>query len=132
MDTELTLKTNKDHQSDEEHDWGFGQILALLLLMVPLRDVWIALRNIKDNLHNRLEQSFRNVAEAETALSEVSKLLKQGVKMRPQFPGRFGHSLHLAAYGGSYELVKLLVEEQHVDAKAVGESLLSTPTYTLY
>ncbi|KAF7357086.1 Multiple ankyrin repeats single kh domain [Mycena sanguinolenta] len=38
VDIELTLRRNKHHQSIGENDWGFGQVLALLLLVVPIRD----------------------------------------------------------------------------------------------
>ena len=38
IDIELTLSRNKQDQSHEEAEWGFGQVLALLLLVVPLRD----------------------------------------------------------------------------------------------
>jgi hypothetical protein len=50
VDTELTLQRNEAYQGSEESEWGFGQILALLLLAVPLRDARIALRNIQNNL----------------------------------------------------------------------------------
>jgi hypothetical protein len=40
VDLESTLQQNQHLQQDtEESDWGFGQILALLLLILPLRDV---------------------------------------------------------------------------------------------
>ena len=40
-DIELTLRRNKDLQSEEneETQWGFGQILAMLLVFMPLRDI---------------------------------------------------------------------------------------------
>jgi hypothetical protein len=39
VDLEKTLKHNQRLQEPGESDWGFGQILALLLLILPLRDI---------------------------------------------------------------------------------------------
>ena len=133
VDTELTLQRNIHNQSDEERDWGFGQILALLLLLVPLRDAWMALRNIQKNVQQRFEQAFRTVAEAEMAQVELSTLLTKIARLQPQIPGRFGGFLQLAAYYGKQELVKLLVPENggqnHVDVNAVGEIQLLTSSF---
>ena len=129
VDTELTLQRNKDNQQCGESDWGFGQILALLLLLVPLRDAWIALRNIQNNVQQRFEQAFRTVAEAEIARDDLSKLLLDGANPRQQIPGRFGNFLQMAAYYGKQDLMKLLVPENgqtRVDVDAVGEMLPST------
>ena len=128
VDTELTLQRNKVNQSDEERDWGFGQILALLLLLVPLRDAWIALRNIQNNVQQRFEQAFHTVAEAEMARENLSTLLQNGASPREQIPGRFGNFLQLAAYYGKQEeLIELLVpkngEAKLVDVNAIGEML---------
>jgi hypothetical protein len=113
------------NQSDEERKWGFGQILALLLLTVPLRDAWIALRNIQNNVQQRFEQAFRTVAEAEMAQVELSTFLDKGARPQQQIPGRFGGFLQLAAYYGKQELIQLLVNKR-VDVNAVGEMLPST------
>ncbi|KAF5324029.1 hypothetical protein D9611_008320 [Ephemerocybe angulata] len=39
IDIELALKQNEGLQSEDETQWGFGQILAMLLLFMPLRDL---------------------------------------------------------------------------------------------
>jgi hypothetical protein len=39
VDLEKTLNQNQRLQEPGESDWGFGQILALLLLILPLRDI---------------------------------------------------------------------------------------------
>ncbi|KAJ7697889.1 hypothetical protein B0H17DRAFT_1130167 [Mycena rosella] len=44
---ELTLSRNKHLQSGGDGLWGFGQVLALLLLVMPLRDAWNALQDIR-------------------------------------------------------------------------------------
>ncbi|KAF6750522.1 ankyrin repeat-containing domain protein [Ephemerocybe angulata] len=38
-DIELTIKRNASLQNTDEAEWGFGQILAMLLLFMPLRDL---------------------------------------------------------------------------------------------
>jgi len=94
---------------------------------VPLRDAWIAFRNIQNNIQQRFEQAFRTVAEAEIARDDLSKLLLDGANPRQQIPGRFGNFLHLAAYYGKQDLMKLLVPENggqnHVDVNTLGEML---------
>jgi hypothetical protein len=46
LDIELTLRRNKHDQSPEEDEWGFWQVLALLLLVIPLRDFVISILDI--------------------------------------------------------------------------------------
>ncbi|KAJ7932221.1 hypothetical protein B0H13DRAFT_1857058 [Mycena leptocephala] len=49
VDIELTLRRNKGDQNGDDQ-WGFGQVLALLLLIIPLRDAWGALQEIREKL----------------------------------------------------------------------------------
>jgi hypothetical protein len=97
---------------------------------VPLRDAWIALRNIQNNVQQRFEQAFRTVAEAGKAQADLSTLLTKGARPQQRILGRFGGFLQLAAYYGKQDLIKLLVPknggQNHVDVNAVGEILLST------
>ena len=97
---------------------------------MPLRDAWIALRNIQNNVQQRFEQAFRTVAEAETARDDLSKLLRDGANPRQQLPGRFSSFLQLAVYHGKQKLIEALVSEDgkqnRVDVDAVGEMLLLT------
>lgn len=101
-DTELTLRRNEAYQGNEEREWGFGQILALLLLFIPLRDAWIALRNIENSNQQQLEQTFRAAAEAGTRLKLLEKL---GSMHKIDFK-RFHNGLQYAAYHGSIDLIK--------------------------
>ena len=39
VDIELTLTRNPALQDEQESEWGFGQILAMLLIFIPLRDL---------------------------------------------------------------------------------------------
>jgi len=111
VDTELTLRRNMHNQSNEERDWGFGQILALLLLLVPLRDAWIAIRNIRKTSEQRLEHAFLAVAEA-----NLPRLAEKAAAVKNVRIPRFGNFLQLAAYYGSRELIQLLITKVKVDA----------------
>jgi hypothetical protein len=39
LNIELTLRKNRSLQASDESEWGFGQVLAMLLLVMPLRDL---------------------------------------------------------------------------------------------
>jgi len=76
VDVELTLSRNKHFQSDGEGSWGFGQVLALLLLVVPLRDFATSIVDIRRKLREaaemkreaqrRFEQHLREAIERDT------------------------------------------------------------------
>ncbi|KAH8801328.1 ankyrin repeat-containing domain protein [Flagelloscypha sp. PMI_526] len=68
----------------------------------------------------RFEQAFLSVAEADTARDDLSKLLKSGARPGRLISGRFSYLLHVAAYHGNEELVRLLIENGRVDLNAVG------------
>ncbi|KAK7007863.1 hypothetical protein R3P38DRAFT_1621904 [Favolaschia claudopus] len=56
IDIELALRQNNYLQESDDSEWTFGQILALLLLVLPLRDLRIfgARRNVTTSLQNAL------------------------------------------------------------------------------
>ncbi|KAK7065092.1 hypothetical protein R3P38DRAFT_3166108 [Favolaschia claudopus] len=56
IDIELALRQNNFLQESDDSEWTFGQILALLLLVLPLRDLRIfgARRNVTTSLQNAL------------------------------------------------------------------------------
>lgn len=55
VDIELTLSRNKHFQFEGEGLWGFGQVLALLLLVVPLRDFATSIVDIRNKLREAHE-----------------------------------------------------------------------------
>jgi hypothetical protein len=57
IDIELTLSRNRQFQSREEANWGFGQVLALLLLVVPLRDFVTSINDVRRKLREKEEQA---------------------------------------------------------------------------
>ncbi|KAJ7838720.1 hypothetical protein B0H13DRAFT_1911626 [Mycena leptocephala] len=59
VDIELTLRRNKGDQNGDDK-WGFRQVLALLLLIIPLRDAWGALQEIQEKLKGFQEKLQEN------------------------------------------------------------------------
>jgi hypothetical protein len=120
IDIELTLRRNQANQTGGDDDWGFGQVLSLLLLIVPLRDAWKALQEIDEKLRDskkqqqkQLEDFFRAACEATPAHEELERLLGQdGVTSKTQIVGNgeasFNSFLSMAAYYGKADLVKCL------------------------
>jgi hypothetical protein len=120
LDIELTLRRNRSNQTGGDNDWGFGQVLALLLLIFPLRDAWTALQGIgkerrdsKEQRQKQLEVFFRTICEATPAHEELERLLEQdGVTSETQIKGNekvsFNSFLSMAAYYGKADLVKCL------------------------
>ena len=106
------------NQTNEEREWGFGQILALLLLLVPLRDAWVALRTIESNVQQRFEQAFRTVVEAEMALKDLSTLLDDGARPWKLINGRFGHFMQLAAHYGRRDLIEFIIDARARDGNS--------------
>jgi hypothetical protein len=132
INIELTLRRNQANQTGGDNDWGFGQVLALLLLIVPLRDAWKALQEIREKLRNseeqqqkqledskkqkqkQLEDFFRTACEMTPADKELKHLLEHDsdITSGTQITGSegiiFNSFLPMAAYYGKADLVKCL------------------------
>lgn len=65
-DIEMTLYRNKGLQDKEEAKWGFGQILAILLVLVPVRDIieTILARRLRRQARQELQIKEREMAAA--------------------------------------------------------------------
>ncbi|KAJ3503324.1 hypothetical protein NMY22_g18286 [Coprinellus aureogranulatus] len=72
-DIELTLHRNIGLQDREEEQWGFGQILAILLVLMPLRDLVEAI------LARRLRRHELQIKEHELSAAWASALLRRDV-----------------------------------------------------
>jgi hypothetical protein len=70
VDIELTLRRNKGDQTGDEATWGFGQVLALLLLIIPLRDAWGALQDIWEKLEG-VQKQFNEILQRECLATSV-------------------------------------------------------------
>jgi len=95
VDIELTLFRNKQLQSREEDQWGFGQVLALLLLVVPLRDfvgsvmdIRRKLRAMKQVLQRQFEKALRDgIAEDTLVDRQFRDFIELGVDPKTRLDG---------------------------------------------
>jgi hypothetical protein len=71
IDIELTLHRNRVGEGPGESIWSFGQILALLLLVLPMRDVWNA--TIARGHTTSLQEALRKDAPTEDILHSVTQ-----------------------------------------------------------
>ncbi|KAJ7360992.1 armadillo-type protein [Mycena albidolilacea] len=128
-DIELTLRRNKRDQSPEEDEWGFGQILALLLLVVPFRDFVTSILDIREKvakdkeveakIQGNFEEHLRKAVVTGTAESGIfMDLIRRGANPTVELEGDFHvkNLLQLAAYTGNDGLIRYL-QEQHVKDK---------------
>ena len=102
VDIELTLSRNKSNQSQGEGVWGFGQVLALLLLVVPFRDFVSSISEIRQRLmeekrsremvHKKFEESLRGAIEKETFEGyDFQALIEQGADPNTQIKGKISY-----------------------------------------
>ncbi|KAH6902470.1 hypothetical protein BKA70DRAFT_672377 [Coprinopsis sp. MPI-PUGE-AT-0042] len=78
IDIELTLDSNRGLPSEDEADWGFGQILAILLLLLPLRDLVEAMlaRRLKQR-QEELDEDLQEAIETQ-AFDRVRRVIERG------------------------------------------------------
>jgi len=69
-DIELTLSRNTQIQSRAEDQWGFGQVLALLLLVIPLRDFVTSINDIRMKIREKQEREEEMKREAQRQFEE--------------------------------------------------------------
>ncbi|KAH8101577.1 hypothetical protein BXZ70DRAFT_1007403 [Cristinia sonorae] len=74
VDIELTLQRNRQLQGSDsdEAEWGFGQILAMLLLVLPFRDLIETVLARREKRHERQRERQRR--------EELTKSLKEAIK----------------------------------------------------
>ena len=77
-DIELTLSRNQQNQSHEEDQWGFGQVLALLLLVVPLRDFVASINDIRDKVREQVQKRREEKKEAQ---KKFDNFLREAIRM---------------------------------------------------
>jgi hypothetical protein len=82
VDIELTRNMNVALQEGDEAEWGFGQILAILLLLLPLRD------SIEALLERRLKQRQRELDQdlQDAIAREDFDRVKQAIERGSSFP----------------------------------------------
>jgi hypothetical protein len=78
VDIEVTRNMNIAIQADDESNWGFGQILAILLLLLPLRDLVEALleRRLKKR-QGELDEDLQEAIERQE-FDRVKRAIERG------------------------------------------------------
>ncbi|KAH6911128.1 hypothetical protein BKA70DRAFT_53560 [Coprinopsis sp. MPI-PUGE-AT-0042] len=82
IDIELTLVRNKGLQLEGETQWGFGQILAMLLVLLPLRDIAEAV--LARRMKNRKKEIVEDLemAAKRRDFAAFCRALERGAKTR--------------------------------------------------
>lgn len=76
-DVELTLLQNRGLQSPEESEWGFGQILAMLLVSMPLRDLVEAIFRRRQEMQTKLDNALKKAID-DGDTKEISRWINAG------------------------------------------------------
>jgi hypothetical protein len=103
VDVELTLWRNKHDQSPEEDEWAFGQVLALLLLVVPLRDFVGSILDIrekvkgakqaKENNQKSFEKHLRQAIDGDTFVGhDFQALIELGADPNTELKGTYDNA----------------------------------------
>jgi hypothetical protein len=77
VDIELTLRHNRGLQSPGEALWTFGQILAILLLVLPLRDLFETVLSRQEKRRRKEHTELLRNAIQENATSETIRALER-------------------------------------------------------
>jgi hypothetical protein len=82
--TELTLRHNKWLEMDgSENEWSFGQVLAVLLLLVPLRDLRIF------GARRDFTSSLQNAVRWHASADVLRDLVRRGAHVNVRAEGKF-------------------------------------------
>ncbi|KAF5373513.1 hypothetical protein D9757_010492 [Collybiopsis confluens] len=124
IDIEKTLQNVLTESGEDE--WGFGQVLALLLLVLPLRDTWNAFNDIRHNLigaQKQLQELFIQSAKAKLDTLALQKLIEKGAMLQnPLMTPEHGCNtlFQVSAYYGKVDLLQyLLANDIPVDSGAL-------------
>ncbi|KAF5336351.1 hypothetical protein D9611_006690 [Ephemerocybe angulata] len=109
IDIELALNQNDGLQDSEETVWGFGQILAMLLLFMPLRDLTetILARRPKQRQKD-LDMGLASAINAGNP-SLVLTWLARGANPNARFEGNIT-AIHMACNVEKLDVVRTLLE----------------------
>ncbi|KAJ6520009.1 hypothetical protein C8R45DRAFT_44248 [Mycena sanguinolenta] len=79
LDIELTLRENRRRQATGESTWAFGQILAMLLLVLPLRDLLETLSERREtDRKKQLAHTLKIYIHKQAQMKEILDLVEDG------------------------------------------------------
>jgi hypothetical protein len=146
IDIELTLQRNQHLQGSVELQWGFGQILAVLLLVLPLRDLLEAVLARREKQQIIQHREDLQTASLDGSFKAVKQLLEKGAdpntlseplcfeleipsEMSPPV-GEHGTALYVASEKGYLGIVQLLLDF-NADLTVQGEQFFSSLRTTI-
>ncbi|KAJ3548143.1 hypothetical protein NMY22_g1374 [Coprinellus aureogranulatus] len=120
VDIELTLRRNKELQAAGETEWGFGQVLAVLLLVMPLRDL---IEMILARRQRRQEMQIKNHEWKEAIMlwkaDDILKMVKEGAN--PNVRANNGRTaLEVVSLTKNWQGMRILAEA-HTNVNTVFE-----------
>jgi hypothetical protein len=99
LDIELTLRRNRTLQDPGDKAWTFGQILAMLLLVMPLRDI---LETIFERRETRRRDehtaSLRNAVKEGSNSETIIDLVTKGADVNATLEGMVALQFHGVPY----------------------------------
>ncbi|KAF6743812.1 hypothetical protein DFP72DRAFT_110763 [Ephemerocybe angulata] len=109
IDIELALKQNAGLQGGNEAEWGFGQILAMLLLFMPLRDLaeTILARRMKQRQKD-LDMGLGGAINAKDR-SMVQTWIARGANPNANFEGEIS-AVRMACNHEDWNVTRILLE----------------------
>ncbi|KAF6750495.1 hypothetical protein DFP72DRAFT_509454 [Ephemerocybe angulata] len=109
IDIELALKQNAGLQGGNEAEWGFGQILAMLLLFMPLRDLaeTILARRMKQRQKD-LDMGLIGAINSKDP-SMVLTWISRGASPNAKLEGDIS-PMHIACHFDDLDVIKTLLE----------------------
>jgi hypothetical protein len=95
VDIELTLSRNRILQNSvDESNWTFGQILAMLLLVLPLRDlVETVLARHEKQRRDEHTVSLRNAIQEKATTETLCNLVRNGADVNAEVEGAVAHHI---------------------------------------
>ncbi|KAF6763528.1 hypothetical protein DFP72DRAFT_477816 [Ephemerocybe angulata] len=119
VDIELPLKENSGLQGKDEAEWGFGQILAMLLLFMPLRDLFetILARRIKQRQKD-LDLGLKSAVKSKD-WDTIRNLAERGANPHVVVDGH-GTAIEVACNSGRVDVIRALLEAG-ADPNLVGD-----------
>ncbi|KAJ7812513.1 hypothetical protein B0H14DRAFT_2605738 [Mycena olivaceomarginata] len=110
-----TRTLTDNNQSNANNVWGFGQVLSLLLLVVPLRDAWNAFRDVQEGrlgVQHQFQQMLQEELTTTPILDRLRVLINRDADPRKPIKGtKFPNSLRLVGYLGRKDLVEFFGSE---------------------